>query len=956
MPREAAVVDPSSSVEPALSFDRFQVLPRQRLLLEAGRVVRVGSRAFNILLTLVQKPGELIGKTELLARIWPDTHVVDGNLKFQVAALRRVLHDGQDGRRFIKTVQGQGYCFVAPVSATEEKGRPPSVGPARHHNLSEQLTPLIGRDGVVAKLTEQLTMHRLLTIVGPGGIGKTSVALAVAERLIDAFEDGVWVVDLSPIADARLVPEAVAGALGVKVGPGLTTQSLVASLRSRTMMLVLDNCMHLVDAAASLVSAILRAAPHIRILATSREPLRTRGEHLCRLSPLEVPGPSGPIRAGEALHYSSVQLFVEQAAANLDGFRLTDDDASLVADICRKLDGIPLAIELAAARIDVLGLRGLASQLDDRLRLLTGGQRTVVPRHRTMHAALDWSYDLLSPPEQIVFQRLALFVGGFTLTAAAGVVADESHPGDEVGRLVLELATKSLVVADLGSPGPRFQLLDTTRVYALEKARENCGLAPLARRHATYFLELLEAAGRGRVVGEEVHDAVELDVGNLRAALGWAFAPDGDLMIGVRLASASLPVWFSTSLMGEAYAWTERAIHKLDDAGLRGTHQEMALQAALGILLQMVRAGTSEAGAALNRAFALAEQFRDADFQLHVLHSRWIYHMRIGEVQTALDIAHRSEAIGTSMPDPDASTTAEWMSGIALHFSGEHRSARLHLEHLLSGAPSNSRGRQIRRAGFDQHTAARYILAHVLWVQGYPDQAAEAVRISLDEARRMEHPATSCSVLAWGACALALRVGALDEAWRSAAELVDLAERHALADHLSYGSAALAIISLRKAGSKAVVEQVRTAFERWHASQWHVVLNVGDFAEAAAAVGLVDETSAIVNEALRRAEGNHELWAYPEMLRVKGELLLLQKLPDPYGARQYFVRSLERARAQGALAWQLKSAASLYRLDLRDGNARRSRELLSHVFGQFTEGFDTADLRSAKQLLAEHCD
>ena len=266
------------------------------------------------------------------------------------------------------------------------------------------------------------------------------------------------------------------------------------------MLLVLDNCMHVVDAAAALVAAVLRGAPRVQIIATGREPLRTEGEHLCRLGPLEAPPPSADIGAAEAQRYPAVQLFVEQAAASAGGFRLADDDAPLVAGICRKLDGIPLAIELAAGRVGVLGLDGLAAQLGNRLRLLTGGRRSALPRHRTMRAALDWSHDLLAPGERTVFRRLAVLGGDFTLEAAAGVAADESYPADEVVELVLELATKSLVVADLDSPGaPRYRLLDTTRAYALEKLAE---ADELARRHATHFLGLPEAAShRGCVEG-----------------------------------------------------------------------------------------------------------------------------------------------------------------------------------------------------------------------------------------------------------------------------------------------------------------------------------------------------------------------------------------------------------------------------------------------------------------------
>lgn len=305
-PSEVGVADQlDSSVERAFSFDRFELLPRQRLLLEAGKPVRIGSRAFDILLILLERFGERISKAELLARVWPGTHVVEGNLKCQVAALRRVLRDGQDGGRFIDTSQGQGYSFVAPVAVTDESRRLalPVSATAHLHNLPQQLTSLVGRTEVIGRLAGQLEKQRLLTIVGPGGIGKTSVALAVAERLVGAYEGGVWVVDLARITDPNLVRSAVAGAVGIEAGPEFTTSNLLAALRRKRMLFVLDNCAHVIDAAAALVSAILKGAPHVQILATSREPLHTEGEHLCRLGPLETPPLSPRLGAAEALRF-----------------------------------------------------------------------------------------------------------------------------------------------------------------------------------------------------------------------------------------------------------------------------------------------------------------------------------------------------------------------------------------------------------------------------------------------------------------------------------------------------------------------------------------------------------------------------------------------------------------------------------------------------------------------------
>jgi predicted ATPase len=403
--------------------------------------------------------------------------------------------------------------------------------------------------------------------------------------------------------------------------------------------------------------------------------------------------------------------------------------------------------------------------------------------------------------------------------------------------------------------------------------------------------------------------------------------------------------------VGEGHAWVERAIRSLDEAGLRNTRQEMMLQAALGISFQLVRAVTSEAHAALTRALELADHLGDPDYQRHIIHTFWIYHTRIGEVRSSLALARRAEAIASSMTDTTASAEAAWMLGIALYFAGESEVARQHLEHLLQDPPPGYRSFSIRRTGFDQCIPARYILGHALWVQGSPAQAMDAIRTSLEEARHLQHPLTLCSALGLGGCPLALRTGDLETARRWAEELVACAEQHAFGDYLSYGMAVQEIVSLRKAGSQANSEQARVALQRWRAAQWHVVLSVIDFAEAAAHAGHAGEISALADEALERAERNQELWAFPEALRVKGELLLLQDAPDPQLARQYFLRSLKQARAQGALSWELRTAMSIARLELGLGSPDQARDVLSRAYARFREGFDTADLKAARQLL-----
>jgi predicted ATPase/DNA-binding winged helix-turn-helix (wHTH) protein len=487
------LVKPAAApAQTAISFGPFSLLPTRRLLLEAGRPVHLGSRALEILVALVERRGELVGKAELIARVWPDTVVEEGNLKVQVAALRRALGDGRGGNRYLVTIPGRGYRFVAPVTLTEAAPLPART--KRGHNLPVRVTSLVDRVDVIAHVVAQLPRQRFLTVVGPGGIGKTAIALATAERLVGSYEHGVWFVDLAPVVDPRLVPSAAAAALGLEICSENPLAGLIVALRHKRLLLVLDNCEHVIDAAAAFAAEVFKDLPGAHILATSREPLRVDGERVHRVSPLEGPPESAALGAAAALGFPAIQLFVERAAASVAAFELSDADAPIVAEICRRLDGLPLAIELAAARVDALGVRGIAARLGDCMRLLTGGKRTAPPRQQTMSATLDWSYGLLTEAGRTVLRRLAIFSGSFTLGAAAAVAADARHSEDEIVEQVSELTATSLLVADPGGVEPRFRLLETTRAYALEKLAASGERESLARRHAKYGRGPLEAA------------------------------------------------------------------------------------------------------------------------------------------------------------------------------------------------------------------------------------------------------------------------------------------------------------------------------------------------------------------------------------------------------------------------------------------------------------------------------
>jgi predicted ATPase/DNA-binding winged helix-turn-helix (wHTH) protein len=426
----------------AISFGPFRLLPARRLLLEGDTPVRLGSRAFDILAALVERAGEVVGKEELIARAWPQTFVEEANLKIQVSALRRALGDGQRGSRYVVTVTGRGYNFVAPVSLEAASRAPPpqTIAVAAANNLPLAMTRMIGREEAVATLMSRLSRERLVTVVGTGGIGKTTVALAVAERVIASREHAVWLVDLASLVDPRLVPGAVATVLGLQIRTEDPLSGLVAALRDDRMLLLLDNCEHVIDAAASLAAGLLQGARGVAILATSREPLSVAGEGEYRLGPLSSPRPASAVTAAEALAFPAVQLFIERVTASLEQFALTDANAPLVVEICRRLDGLPLAIEFAAPRVAVLGVEGLAARLDEILPQLGSRRRAAALRHRAMRDVVDWSYALLSEDDRVLLRTLGIFAGGFTAEAAATVSADAARTRNDAADRLADLA------------------------------------------------------------------------------------------------------------------------------------------------------------------------------------------------------------------------------------------------------------------------------------------------------------------------------------------------------------------------------------------------------------------------------------------------------------------------------------------------------------------------------------
>jgi predicted ATPase/class 3 adenylate cyclase/DNA-binding winged helix-turn-helix (wHTH) protein len=943
--------------EDAFVFGSFRLIPAQRVLLDDGKPLRLGSRALDILITLVERPGETVHNDQLIGRAWPDTVVDKGALRVHVAALRKALGDGRAGKRYILNNPGRGYTFVAPVR--REIGHPAPAampGTTAVGNLPVRLTRIVGRDDLVAALTTQLAQSRLLTIVGPGGIGKTTVAVAVAEAVSASYADGVWFVGLASLPDPELVPSALGTVLGISLSGANPISALAAWLRDKQMLIVLDNCEHVIGAVAPLAEAVLKAAPQLRILVTSREPLRAEGERLHRLASLQLPPVSVDLTAAKALRYSAVQLFNERAMAATDGFTFDDAKVAAVLEICRRLDGVPLALELAAARVDVFGVRELAAHLGDRFRVLTSGRRTALPRHQTLGATLDWSYQLLSEAERTMLRRLAVFAGDFALEAAVAVAADIAP--SEVVNHIGNLVAKSLVVADLRSELPRYRLLDTTRLYCRDKLKSSGELQQVARRHAEYYCALFapaEAQSESRPQAEWLA-IYGRHLDDVRAGLDWAFSPEGDLQVGVALTVAVVPLWVQLSLFGECRDHVERALASLDGDLAATARPRMQLSAALGWSLMYGVGRAREAGPAWTTALELAESLDDTGYRLRALWTLCIDQFNNGDLRTALDFARRFAGLAEQTSDAIDLMMADRLLATALHYFGDQREARYHIDRAVDQLAALARQPQIVRVRFDMRVSTHYFLARILWLQGFADQALRVVERNIEEGNAVGQALSFCSVLGQGACPIALWAGDLDAAERYGAMLVDHTERHPIRLWNVWARCFKGLVVAERGDIAAGLQALRSGLEQAGEARFlpRFVLLLGELAAFLGKAGEIALGLETLEETLARCEARDERWYVAELLRIKGDLTILEGASGAAAtAEEYFLKALDCARAQGALSWELRAALSLARLRLKQDRQDDARQILAPVCDQFTEGFETTDLKWARSFLQQ---
>jgi predicted ATPase/DNA-binding winged helix-turn-helix (wHTH) protein len=928
-----------------LSFGPFELSTGNRLLTNGTKVVPLGARAMDLLIVLVEQANKVVGKRTLIEHVWPKRGAEQGSLRVHISALRKALDQSDRGRRYIANVPGRGYSFVVPVTSLSPP-TPGDISPSSRPRLPARLRRMLGRGDALIEIPKKLNEQKFVTIVGPGGIGKTTLAVAVAHEMSATFDGQIYFVDLSALGDASLVAPAVAAALGVSVQTNNVVPALIDRLQERPTLIILDCCEHLIDRASAMAEELICRVSTLYLLATSREAMRVEGEHVYELCALACPPEDSGLSARDVLQYPAVQLLVDRVRAVRGDFELADADAPIVAGICRRLDGIPLAIELAGGRVDIFGLSKTASLLDERLNLSWVGRRTAPSRHHTLNATLEWSYDLLGEAEKRVLRRLSVFAGGFTLEAAVAVVADQTVDEADVSDCVWELRSKSMIVAQ-GQEG-RLHLLDTTHTFASQRLAESDEEGRWRRRHALYFNDLFRQ-GAAMDVPERL-GLLGIEVDNLRAALNWAFSAAGDAKIGVELAAASASTWMGMALLTECREWMSIAISHLDDIN-SGTRQEMVLQSALASCVMFTGGMTEKSYATWAKALLLAEGLDDIEHQLDALLVLWAHELRVPNYAEAIGLADRCGEVSEPTGRIGAIATANYMRGITYYHAGRVAEAQGLLELSLYRDDEASRQLLIKRFGYDRKVDNLAGLATVAWLRGSPDQARRFSQMAIAEARESNRPVNLCGALTFAGFIAYLTNPDDGEADALVDELAGHAGKYALHNHQGFSLGMQAIYKVKRGGEISTASaMLYSGLERLSAARYGIFdwILQAEFAKCMALAGRPREAL----EAFERAkiDLDESRWYGPELRRIRGELALSNGEGLAVG-RQYFLGAIERSDSQASLSWALRAATSLAVAEKSSGRKEAAWRTLQAIHAKFQEGLETSDLRLARQVL-----
>lgn len=939
-------------------FGPFSLHVSRRLLTRDGLAVSLGSRAFDVLVALVEKAGEVVPAEVLIERVWPQTVVDPGSLRVHVSALRKVLGQAEEGA-YVQNVPTRGYCFVAPVQRLAEDlpslpsdlqtGADAATGPlagAWDHPVDLMAPALVGREDLIAAAAGKLGPSRCLTLVGPPGIGKTSIAIALCGVAFRQQGLTSTLLDLAPLASADNLASRIAQSLGIGLDPVDPLASLARALQGAPRLLVLDNCEHLIDAVAALLELILPRVVTLRVVATSREPLRIRGESVMRIPALELP-PEDWRGEGDWRRYAAVALFLQRADEGNDAYEIRPEDAELIGAICRRLDGVPLAIELAAASTPAFSLRYISERLDERLSLLVHGRRTALPRHRTLRAAIAWSYDLLTNCEQQALQCLSCFSGWFSLSdataACQAMPAVDDADKTVFAALIHSLVSKSLLaVGGLGGEG--YRLLESIREFARERLIESGSAEKLAHRHASLLLARLDLpeAVRERQTRDEWIAQFGFQLDDLRAALDWAIGdsgPAGDPVLAVALTASSVPVWFSMSLLGEFLHRAERVLALLDRAssGSQIPRLDMIrLQIGIGLARWHVHGGTESMQAAFARAGELAAEEGSLSYQLRSIWGRALACNANADYAGSRALAIQFSEMVAPHQLESLAVARSLMMEMGEHLVGHHESALAEARSVLEARHIPTFVGASTGTQFDPRVAALAMLARLHWILGEADTARAYGDEALERACALDHAVSLCFVVALGTGPLALWCGDFARAEADSQLMIDAATRRSLHFWLAFGQVYQGVAALSSRRTDWTPDAV------------------GELWRRAAVSGMLEHKLCTFSPRFAPADLDRLLsagpdsWCAPELLRVRAlQTMARAGASAAEAALQDLEESVRIARRQRALAWELRSTTSLAELMARQGQHGEARDRLGAVLDRVVEGHDTADVRAA---------
>ncbi|WP_229459520.1 ATP-binding protein [Massilia cavernae] len=798
---------------------------------------------------------------------------------------------------------------------------------------------MVGRASLVALVRADLQERRLVSLVGPGGIGKTTLARAVVQMADPGLP--VHFVDLASLDAPSLLPSALVAEFRLPILHANPMAALLAHLRTQKVLIVLDSCERLTEALGPLVEKILHATFEVRILATSREPLRAEVERVHRLPPLEVPSAESKLTSSAMLSYSAVQLFVERAGAVDGSFAFSDSNAASVGAICRRLDGIPLALELAAARIEHFGVAGVEARLTDRFGLLTRGKRTALRRHQTLRATLDWSYETLPPEEQKLLIAVAIFNGRFTLDDASAIsVRDASGCFDLHGTLE-RLLEKSLLSAGSGSgsAGSTYLLLDTTRAYCREKLQLSGNYAECARSHAALCRACLEQArvDLGSLSRSDWLNRYAAAIVEIRAALEWAFGGNGDVEMGAGITIASAPLWHQLAMLAEYRTWLARALD-VTDAVLQA---RQALQLTLELGHALMHSGGilqhRDCAAVFETALELAEQTGDRADILRALWGAFVDRMYCGDYRRGLQFAERyGESHSVAGPSEVAHSC---LMALAFHYNGEHAQVGAHVDRVLAARVSERRSVLHSNFQIDQRVLMLALRARTEWMQGNSVAALHLADACIEEALEVGHGISTGYALAVTA-SIALWAGDL----RAARRYIDLLGETARASSLpNSGFWRLCLdtaLGLRTGDVAEGPEVLGALLANPMCGPLHIDV-----------LGTLDRRL-VSPLAIARAENGFAGASTPEILRLHGENILLRASPGGMAdAEASFRLAIACARTQTALAWEVRASLSLARLLIAQRRGAEAGELLGQLCGRGDAIGDNTDLAEIHRLM-----